>query len=611
MGCFWVLAVRAAPGTLVVGKGGLPWSEVEESAQFVQMSADSLWTWSARPGENLSTGIRTRGGSIHAIVEERGEKVVVDLPALESLVDGDEGTAFNPDEVGVPRQVDIYIDLGGIFRLSRVRLFPRLDSQHRLFFPSSFSLVLQEGSDDQYAQLFEGIFSRTGPPTTLALILLGDGPYISLLYFSPSSPNNRSVVDWPGTRQISGVRQARYVRLQTLLNLPWELAELELYSDGTVPEGEFVSRPLEGKGNPVWGRVQYEGGDLAKLPLVLQTRTGPDGDPVHYFLIDLGEREIPVSREAWMSAISEKRSRPNPEWSAWQSVEEGVVRSPSPNRFIQFRLRVLDPGVKVESLAFEYDTRPLAHALWAEVTPLAVEAGQETTFILSAMIANQGTDTGFRYLQVLTPAQLVGVDSVRVNGQPITYTVTQNPGQGITLNLWERLRQDESLFQVYFRARVFADGTPFNLRALDRRLSEAEEDTAYQYASEADVDPLSLGASLVVRLNSVTNPLLTSLQPRYTAFTPNGDGVNDLFVVEYSVLKLTRPAPVYFEIFDLSGLRVRQGYIGADLSGQYTRIWDGRDDQGLTVGPGLYLYRIQVQSDAGTTSRQGVVNVVY
>ncbi len=52
-------------------------------------------------------------------------------------------------------------------------------------------------------------------------------------------------------------------------------------------------------------------------------------------------------------------------------------------------------------------------------------------------------------------------------------------------------------------------------------------------------------------------------------------------------------------------------YAGADLSGQYTRIWDGRDDWGRLARPGVYLYRIQVRADAGNSSRQGVVQVVY
>ena len=532
------------------------------------------------------------------------------LPSLEYLIDGDEETAFNPDEVGLPRELELYLDLGGTFRLGRVRLFPRLDSQHRELFPQSFFLGLQAGNEEEYAQVFNSAFDSSTAPAEGTLNALGGLSYFLLFRFSAFALNGRSIVEWPGTQQVTGIRQARYVRFQNLLGLPWELAELELYSDGTIPEGEFVSRPLPGGGDPVWGRVRYEGGDLSRLPVSLQTRTGPDGEPFHYFIL-AGEREVRVNRASWEvaedveGAVVKGPVRPNPSWSLWQSVEEGAVRSPGPNRYLQFRLRVLDLGTKIEQLHFEYAPRPLVQALQAEIDPQVVEAGQETAFTLSAAITMSGAETGLRYLQVLTPAEVVAVDSVRVDGQQVVYTLSHELGQGITLNLWKRLLRDNSFIQVFLRARVFADGTPFAVRGRDRRLIGAEVDTAYQFAQEGDIDPRSLGTGLVVRLRSTTNPLLAGLQSR-EAFTPNGDGINDIFTVEYHLLKLTRLASVYFQIFDLSGRLVFQDQ-AHEGSGHFLCLWDGLDVDGRLVTPGLYLYQVQVGADQQTISRQGVV----
>ena len=58
-------------------------------------------------------------------------------------------------------------------------------------------------------------------------------------------------------------------------------------------------------------------------------------------------------------------------------------------------------------------------------------------------------------------------------------------------------------------------------------------------------------------------------------------------------------------------LGVYQDDTGTDLSGQYTRLWDGTDAQGRLVPPGIYLYRIEVDADTGHHSWQGTVEVAY
>lgn len=39
--------------------------------------------------------------------------------------------------------------------------------------------------------------------------------------------------------------------------------------------------------------------------------------------------------------------------------------------------------------------------------------------------------------------------------------------------------------------------------------------------------------------------------------------------------------------------------------------WDGRDDEGKLVPPGVYLYRITVSSDEGENFASGSVGVCY
>jgi hypothetical protein len=58
--------------------------------------------------------------------------------------------------------------------------------------------------------------------------------------------------------------------------------------------------------------------------------------------------------------------------------------------------------------------------------------------------------------------------------------------------------------------------------------------------------------------------------------------------------ELAGRAPVSLAIFDVGGRRVRS-LIDAELraSGRHVAAWDGRDDSGVPVASGVYLYRTQ------------------
>ena len=95
-------------------------------------------------------------------------------------------------------------------------------------------------------------------------------------------------------------------------------------------------------------------------------------------------------------------------------------------------------------------------------------------------------------------------------------------------------------------------------------------------------------------------------------FTPNGDGVNEGVVIQYNLLSLSAARPVEVALYDLAGQRVRTLFSGLESNGRYVdKIWDGRDDSGQRVPPGLYLARVEVKGDSGTTGHNVVVGVAY
>ena len=601
---------------VIVGRGGIPWDSICDSSSFVQIQPDSIWVWSVNKEENLIPRTIERGGGVYVFAPrpmEVSADVFVDMQTLvgteiaNSLIDGNLDSAFNPDEFGIERDAEIYIDLGGVFGINRVRFFPRLDSEHVGFFPQSFEF---------------GIGNRK-IPFDFALGIL-DQSFNNLIRYSKTRPNERAVIDWPGIRRITRSYSTRYIRFTSLGASPWELSEIEVYADGTVPAGEFISTPILGSGGaPVWGAVRHEGRDLLEdLPIVLQTRTGPDPDPLHYF-VQSGERLRRETRDVWeginaagglLGAIEQGPVVANPDWSDWQTVRDGLVESPSPNRYLQFRLRLLEPDVRIERLLFDYATRPLVEEVQAEIYPTNVTPGIETSFVISLQIRRpeSSSASGFRYINVATIAEIKGIDSVRVDDENVVFSTVFNE-ETFDVNLWKRLIRDGSFVQIFFRASVYNDGTTFNLRLFDRRNNEesAKIDTVYQTVREGNVDLLAVGNTLSVRLIDGQTSIVGKVEYDSNIVTPNQDGLNDVLRLSYDLFKLISPAQVSFTIFALDGEPVKLGRLGTKRSGSFLHVWDGRDDDGAFVKPGAYLCRIQIEAGIGDRSHVGVVHVVY
>lgn len=611
--CISILcALPAASEELLVGRNGISFLEVQSESDRLSVAADSIWIWDVQPGENLARLALSRGGSIVASeleVDEFGQtlRTIPSVVGLDKMIDGDAGTAFDPDLGELAHDAEIVIDLGGTFHVDNVRFFPRLDSGHR----------------DLYMQAFELGYNR-GVEIIPGLDFL-EQPFNVLINAHIFSPNRNTVVVWPRANEIIELPEMRYFRLKSLSNLPWEVAEIEVNAVGTAPWGVFESKPLEVRhAIPVWGNMRVNGGAPDELPIVVQTRSGPDSEPLHYYVTRRGSgEEVRVDRIFWetlprlgddIRKADQGPVVPNPDWSAWETVTDGLIYSP-PYSYIQFRVRLLAPGTRIEQISFEFTSRPLAQVLEAEVVPSVASPGAETPFVLHMLVQHIDSKaqlgSGFRYLHIRTPAEIVAIDSVRVQDKRVSFSLEERSDEGFVLRLLERVKPQASFVQVFFRAKVFFDGTDFQVRAVDMRPTQDSREEVHQFARVGDVDERSPGASLAVRLSARNRSLVDNLLPRSPVFTPNDDGLNDYLELSYDLLKLTRDAPVSFAIYDLSGQLVRRGEISSARSGSFVRIWDGRDTAGRLAQPGLYLYQVEVDADAGSVRRQGSASLVY
>ncbi len=100
--------------------------------------------------------------------------------------------------------------------------------------------------------------------------------------------------------------------------------------------------------------------------------------------------------------------------------------------------------------------------------------------------------------------------------------------------------------------------------------------------------------------------MLAAMEVEPVAFTPQGDAVNDEVRIGYTLLVgRARSGSVRFARPLLIASRSKREV------GRHAVLWNGRDQSGRLVGPGLYLVRVAVETDRPREERMACVAVVY
>ncbi len=437
------------------------------------------------------------------------------------------------------------------------------------------------------------------------------------------------------------------------------ISEFQLFAQG-VPQRAIYKTKITDLGEPVnFGRLFWQAtkfrmvnGTPVETPdaaaqVKIEVRTGLDDDPaVYHEYMDTGLERI-VSRDYYENALrtrfvritaasdlSERQPKPgvrasigydSDNWTFWSApfVEPGQPINLRNGTYLQFRVTMesdsFDDFVRLDSLWIE--TAPLLAAnVRGEVAPLddpqptggitQVPLGEAIEFVYDLQADFETVNApGFDLLRIRTGHQ-TELKSLQL-GEGRTETapaeVTQEP-EGLLIRLPKRItRANNPPIRIVFGTEIFEFATTFQSEVLD-----SERDVLPQPVVGADVgEALSTNSLRVLGTTEQTTAFIQNLTFSSAVFTPNGDGINDELHVAYSLFRLPEAVPVVLEVYSLNGRRVALVEAGLQNAGPQSLRWDGRDETGQWLPPGLYLTALNLRSEFAADPQLRPLGIAY
>ncbi len=559
----WTSPAAAVELLVVGGQGqGQDWAAAAGVAPVIDFDSRPGWIMprSVAEGTNVALDTYARGGLVTSPNAQTVLRLSKDELArrLRGMIDDNHQTAFEAKDVAATG-ILIIIDLGARFGVNQIRFFPRPD--FRTDFMKGYVLSVNDG-------LFGADIVAASPDKlpnkSLFTITAQDGS------------NNRDTVDvrFP-------LQYVRYIRLESTQRFNWEVDEIQVFGQGFVPEAQYLSQVFDLAQPALWGKLRWAAepvGRPEKSRMILRTRSGSSASPE-------------TDPTAWSP------------WSPPYAENDMQILSPSPRRYIQFSLDFesdgLTDGLAMDSLAFEFSRPALATSILGEVWPQEVPVGVDTAFTYAVRVMG---GRGFDQLEIDTPAPVTRVEALRLDGRDLAFTA-QPHERGLRLE-FARQSGDHTL-EAVFETAVLRYETVFTGRLRDLQTESLPQ--AVEGGEAADSLP---GDDLSVRV-PIGGELIHRLAVGPNPFSPNGDGINDRATITYDIVNLTEAVPVGLVIYDLGGNRVAEVPAAPGQSGRHLLAWDGRDEGGQLLPPGIYVVQLEVETDSGTKRRSSTVAIAY
>ncbi len=388
-------------------------------------------------------------------------------------------------------------------------------------------------------------------------------------------------------------------------------ASVQLYGRGFQPEVWLESGLVRLGGRRNLLSIEWDADTPPGTSVLVQTRTGNTlSEVLHYFKKDgteISEKEYnnPTLLDIFKGPIVAEEVEGD-DWSGWSQPYEdpagSAIASPSPREFLKVRATLLSeaPDIRAELRAIRLNfTSPVAQGLTGEIAPFRVDSlGVERPFSLYVRPQFDRRDPGFDQLLLVAPADMtLGFAGLYADQRTVEGVEVMPTGADSLRLAFAELRPE--VVRLDFRTALFGMGAV--LRASLQHSAEGEG--TWQRVDPGNALDEVVGNTTTLVGDPTRGELLSDVVVRPPAFTPNGDGVHDHAVFACKVVRLDDDGPLEVAIYDLSGRLMRLlAEQRSTSTGQYEIAWDGTDEQGMRVPPGVYCALLRVAVDAGGLS---------
>ena len=427
------------------------------------------------------------------------------------------------------------------------------------------------------------------------------------------------------------------------------LAELEVSGQGFPPQAIWTSQVIDLGQEVNIGRVRFgasrwrrAGNQIATAPdappsAQVEIKSGLDPTPTGYHGYDDIGQLVEVTQSAyerlkqriwpwdppavgWRGHIIDDADH----WSFWSPpLRHSGQRPRVPSgRYWQVRLTLTTETLwdftRLDSLAIEYSPR-LAKRIVGEVAAAddlrppshiaEVPAGQPIELVCDLRAEVAAGQAGFDAVRLTLPGAgaLLGVEMGHPL-QPVAADSVVSEPDGLVIYLPEPIRAGAAqTLRLRLATSLYTASGAVQAEVFARSGQHLPQQVEGGDASDAlGTDQLRLVAS-----GRALEGVLGNVAVRPTAFTPQGDGINDHVTIEYTLFRLLAAAEVELEIYALDGRSAWRQALGAQLSGRHRATWNGRDEKEQLVAPGLYVVQVRAQTDYGQWARERSLAVVY